>query len=601
MSTTDSGIITTEFSTDTDDTRDDTLSPSPHNDNEQCKEDMDIPVDSNSVNHDMEHNETKDTTVSHTTHRFTSESGESTNGLTEVQVIKVLRFRLVMSLLVIICFVIMLYQIPVILYYTDTPGQGSDSGGYDYEDCSVSPSALNISSLLEKCDKMLMINITNTDFPECELDFIEGLWSIFDLGTGSPCTKDALSFFCNATLLLCNGNSSSVDLTEECEEVRDNKCASEWRIVENFYNRSVPDCTSYTYSEDVNLTSSKAPSLPCPNGFDHFCGSTCLPVCAGDNLYSGGIIGVIAGVITLIAFYYYRQKVMQFPQIYIVFNAIIVELAACLEYLPIFGQSALLCSNRNALVAANKPTNFCQAQGFLLHFIYNCFMGFWCFHLFHLFFGLVFPFKMKMLLDSSSRRRRVLMTEVVTVVLLSSVPPIVTISVSKYSLAAYYCFPTPIAAVFYGHLLPLLFLFCIGLILLLISLRLLRRKHHFMSKNITVSKVFCLGYSIPEVKLTMLFCYYTITFFMYFCAVIAYLQEVDEYNANIGEYIFCSAGGFKEECEIHRVRAERSTVLSTVLIIISLLLYTLINIIHLLYVVHVPTMLDSIRKFCNKF
>ena len=122
-----------------------------------------------------------------------------------------------------------------------------------------------------------------------------------------------------------------------------------------------------------------------------------------------------------------------------------------------------------------------------------------------------------------------------------------------------------------------------------------------MSKNITVSKVFCLGYSIPEVKLTMLFCYYTITFFMYFCAVIAYLQEVDEYNANIGEYIFCSAGGFKEECEIHRVRAERSTILSTVLIIISLLLYTLINIIHLLYVVHVPTMLDSIRKFCNKF
>lgn len=36
---------------------------------------------------------------------------------------------------------------------------------------------------------------------------------------------------------------------------------------------------------------------------------------------------------------------------------------ACLEYLPIFGQSALLCSNHNALVTINKPTNFCQAQG----------------------------------------------------------------------------------------------------------------------------------------------------------------------------------------------------------------------------------------------
>ena len=161
-----------------------------------------------------------------------------------------------------------------------------------------------------------------TDYPECELDFIVGLWSIFELGTDLPCAEDTLSFFCNATLLLCSNNNSSVDLTEECKEVRDNECASEWRIVENFYNRPVPDCSSFI--EDGNLTFSKAPSLPCPNGFDHFCGSTCLPVCAGDNLYSGGntvlrsiyivvailgVIGVIAGAVTLIACYYYRQKV----------------------------------------------------------------------------------------------------------------------------------------------------------------------------------------------------------------------------------------------------------------------------------------------------
>ena len=66
-----------------------------------------------------------------------------------------------------------------------------------------------------------------------------------------------------------------------------------------------------------------------------------------------------------------------------------------------------------------------------------------------------------------------MLAEVVTVVLLSSVPPIVTIGVSKYSLASYYCFPYPVSAAFYGGLLPLM-LFCIGVILLLISLRLLR-------------------------------------------------------------------------------------------------------------------------------
>jgi len=120
-----------------------------------------------------------------------------------------------------------------------------------------------------------------------------------------------------------------------------------------------------------------------------------------------------------------------------------------------------------------------------------------------------------------------------------------------------------------------------------------------MSQNITISKAFCLCYSIPELKLTMLFCYYAVTFFVYLFAIVAFFQEVDEYNAHIDKYISCSAGGFKEECEIHRMRAERSTILSTVIIIISLFLYTFINIIHLLYVVDIPSMLNSIRRFCK--
>jgi len=127
----------------------------------------------------------------------------------------------------------------------------------------------------------------------------------------------------------------------------------------------------------------------------------------------------------------------------------------------------------------------------------------------------------------------------------------------------------------------------------------LSQNHHFMSSNITISKVFCLCYSIPEVKLTMLFCYYAVTFFVYLFAVIAFFQEVDDYDTYIDKYIFCSAGGFKEECEIHRVRAERSTVLSSVIIIIGLFLYTFINIIHLLYIVHVPSVLERIRRFCK--
>ena len=158
---------------------------------------------------------------------------------------------------------------------------------------------------------------------DCDESVITGLSVIFTIGwymENTECYYDSLSFFCNATLLLCNGNSSSVDLTEECEEVRDKKCASAWRIADSFFNETVPDCMSY--SEDGNLTFSKAPSLPCPSNFDHFCGSTCLPVCGGHYLLTDitlnlvfyvlaiitGVISLIGGVITLIACYYNWHK-----------------------------------------------------------------------------------------------------------------------------------------------------------------------------------------------------------------------------------------------------------------------------------------------------
>jgi len=160
-------------------------------------------------------------------------------------------------------------------------------------------------------------------YDNCDLTStaILGLHSVYTLGTlNLQCvTNDTLLFFCNAILQLCN-KSSSIDLTEECKEVRDNKCASEWRIVESFYNISVPDCISFR--EDGNLSYSQAPILNCANEFDHICGSTCLPVCGEYSVFMNyklrnalyiiiivfGIIGLIGGIITLIACYFNRHK-----------------------------------------------------------------------------------------------------------------------------------------------------------------------------------------------------------------------------------------------------------------------------------------------------
>jgi len=166
----------------------------------------------------------------------------------------------------------------------------------------------------------------NITYTGCEYNStaIVGLHSVYGLGlkTNSQCVTNAtLSFFCNATRLLCDGDSSPVDLTEECEEIRDNKCSSEWRLVENFYNKSVPDCVSY--GNDNYQTFKKAPYYPCPVHFDRFCNTTCLPVCGEYSLLTqdassnfsiylavaAGITGLIGGLVTLIVFYNKRNKV----------------------------------------------------------------------------------------------------------------------------------------------------------------------------------------------------------------------------------------------------------------------------------------------------
>ena len=171
--------------------------------------------------------------------------------------------------------------------------------------------------LLNICN--ITINITE----DCiNSSAIKGLHTVYAFGvpiTVDRCTMDALPFFCDATLYLC-GKDEFLNLTSMCLTVRDNDCALEWRAVETFLNTPVPDCASFEM--DKNLTFSKAP-LPnkCPDGFAIFCDSVCLPVCGeyvpftrrNSNIYYifvsiWGTIGLIGGVVTLIACYCNRHK-----------------------------------------------------------------------------------------------------------------------------------------------------------------------------------------------------------------------------------------------------------------------------------------------------
>ena len=121
---------------------------------------------------------------------------------------------------------------------------------------------------------------------------------------------------------LCGDDDNfTAGLMEECVEVRDNDCPIEWRVFDNIFNASLhfPSCESYTGNSTI--TFAKAPPLNCPDQFDEFCGSLCLPVCEEYSQVSRDaaiasdvltvifiILGLIGGSVTLVACIINREK-----------------------------------------------------------------------------------------------------------------------------------------------------------------------------------------------------------------------------------------------------------------------------------------------------
>jgi len=95
-----------------------------------------------------------------------------------------------------------------------------------------------------------------------------------------------------------------------------------------------------------------------------------------------------------------------------------------------------------------------------------------------------------------------------------------------------------------------------------------------------------MGYSIVEVKLIMLFWYYAVNFLVYLTALVVYLYVLNDYGVNFFKYQMCSAGGYREECEVYRERAEDSFIPSTIMSTLSVILFSMMSFTHLMYVIH---------------
>ena len=66
----------------------------------------------------------------------------------------------------------------------------------------------------------------------------------------------------------------------------------------------------------------------------------------------------------------------------------------------------------------------------------------------------------------------------------------------------------------------------------------------------------------------------------------------DEAFAKMAKHIYCSAGGYKEECNKYKTSLTAPSIVTA----IAVMLFLLINICHLLYVIRVQTVKKTFKK-----
>ena len=115
----------------------------------------------------------------------------------------------------------------------------------------------------------------------------------------------------------------------------------------------------------------------------------------------------------------------------------------------------------------------------------------------------------------------------------------------------------------------------------------------------TLSSLFCIGFSTPETKLFILFWYYVSVFLLIlsFCSV--KIQTVDPTFENLEAYFRCSIAGYKPECDVYKEKIEDVSQSSYYLDLLTYLMACTINVSNLTYSLQFCDIKLFIKKLCH--
>ena len=77
------------------------------------------------------------------------------------------------------------------------------------------------------------------------------------------------------------------------------------------------------------------------------------------------------------------------------------------------------------------------------------------------------------------------------------------------------------------------------------------------------------------------------------------LMTKDQLVANTDKFVACSLGGAREECEEYKKEAVKSMDAALVLLTIAIMLHSIINFTHLLYVINFQAVKEAMKKIFN--
>ena len=128
------------------------------------------------------------------------------------------------------------------------------------------------------------------------------------------CREAPIPFICQYVYPPCL-NDTSYDLitTEQCNDVKDVMCDTEWSITQSIFPGLLPDCEIFNDSDTLiegisSRQQNRSNEISCTDQFDTYCNKElCVPSCKHFSHYDDvttsyrNVVDIIAAIITLIS------------------------------------------------------------------------------------------------------------------------------------------------------------------------------------------------------------------------------------------------------------------------------------------------------------